>query len=59
MRTVPPQISDDDSEVRVPGIGIEFERFGGAADRYAIDAFLHGREFTSLRPETGILSIDS
>ena len=59
VRTVLPQISDEAGDVRIPGIGIEFERFGAAIDRYAIDAFLHGREAMSLRPETGILSIDS
>jgi diguanylate cyclase (GGDEF)-like protein len=58
VRTVPTQISDDEGDLRIPGVGIEFERFGAAADRYAIDAFLHGREATSLRPETGILSVD-
>lgn len=56
VRTVPTQISDDDP-VRIPGLGVEFERFGGLNDRRAIDAFLHGREATSARPENGILSV--
>ncbi len=57
VRTVPPEVSDE-GKVRVPGIGVEFERFGGAGDRLAIDAFLHGRESTSRRPESGILSVN-
>jgi Tfp pilus assembly protein PilZ len=59
VRTVPPQFSEDSGDVRIPGLGVEFERFGDAGDRRAIDSFLHGRETTSLRPETGILSVDS
>jgi hypothetical protein len=59
VRKVPPQLSDETGEVRIPGLGFEFERFGDAGDRRAIDAFLHGRETTSLRPETGILSVGS
>jgi diguanylate cyclase (GGDEF)-like protein/PAS domain S-box-containing protein len=59
VRTVPPQVSDDFGEVRIPGVGVEFERFGDAADRRAIDSFLHTREDWSLRPETGLLSVDS
>lgn len=57
VRTVPPQFSDGARALRVPGVGVEFERFGGAGDRRAIDAYLHGHEKTSLRPETGILSV--
>ena len=56
VRTVPPQVADG-GELRVPGLGVEFERFGGSGDRRAIDTFLHGRESTSTRPETGILSV--
>ena len=41
----------------LPGMGIEFERFGGDDDRRAIDAYLHDNEGQSRRPETGILSI--
>jgi diguanylate cyclase (GGDEF)-like protein len=58
VRTVPPTIDDEGGDVRIPGVGVEFERFSAASDRRAIDAFLHGREATSLRPETGILSVD-
>jgi Tfp pilus assembly protein PilZ len=57
VRTVFPDTSEDVREVRVPGLGIEFERFGGTSDRHAIDAFLHGHEELSLRPETGLLSV--
>lgn len=59
VRTVAPDLEDQPSGVRIPGIGVEFERFGGAGDRRAIDSFLHGREQTTLRPENGILSIES
>lgn len=58
VRTVPPQFSDESGGTRIPGLGVEFERFGDAGDRRAIDSFLHGRERTSLRPETGILTVD-
>jgi len=47
----------EDAEMRIPGLGIEFERFGGADDRHAIDEFLHTREDSTLRPENGILSV--
>ncbi len=57
VRTVEPETCAEAREVRIPGMGVEFERFGGTDDRRAIDSFLHGRESTSLRPETGILSI--
>lgn len=56
VRAVHPQLSADDPNLRIPGLGVEFERFGANTDRRAIDAFLHGRESTSLRPETGQLS---
>jgi diguanylate cyclase (GGDEF)-like protein len=59
VRTVSPELEDQLCGVRIPGIGVEFERFGDAGDRRAIDSFLHGREQTSLRPESGILSVDS
>ena len=58
VRSVPPQISEDARALRIPGIGVEFERFSGSSDRRAIDSFLHGREATSLRPESGIFSIE-
>jgi diguanylate cyclase (GGDEF)-like protein len=57
VRTVFPDLSEEASEVRVPGLGIEFERFGGVNDRHAIDVFLHGHEELTLRPETGQLSV--
>ena len=38
-------------------MGIEFQRFGTTTDRHAIDAYLHDREATTLRPENGILSV--
>ncbi len=57
VRTVPPEESFDAENLRIPGMGIEFERFGGSNDRRAIDRFLHGLESTTLRPETGDLSV--
>jgi len=56
VRTVLPDLATE-AELRIPGLGIEFERFGGANDRRAIDTFLHHRESETLRPETGILSV--
>ena len=58
VRSIPPDItSDSHEEVRIPGIGVEFERFGCAGDRTAIDSFLHGSESLTLRPEDGTLSV--
>ena len=58
VRTVPPETSlTSDADLRVPGMGVEFERFGGPEDRHAIDSFLHDRESTTLRPENGRLSV--
>jgi diguanylate cyclase (GGDEF)-like protein len=57
VRTVFPEVAEDNHDVRIPGLGLEFERFGGSSDRRAIDAFLHDREALSERPETGRLSI--
>jgi diguanylate cyclase (GGDEF)-like protein len=57
VRSVPPEMSPESAETRVPGMGVEFERFGGTSDRHAIEAFLHHHEGTSLRPETGTLSV--
>jgi diguanylate cyclase (GGDEF)-like protein len=58
VRSVPPDVSEGDNErLRIPGMGVEFERFGGPEDRRAIDAFIHGREETTLRPEQGRLSV--
>lgn len=56
VRTVPPEISQERSDVRIPGMGVEFERFGGTHDRRTIDSFLHTNESATLRPETGPLS---
>jgi uncharacterized protein (TIGR02266 family) len=57
VRTVPPETTYDAVDLRIPGMGVEFERFGGSNDRRAIDSFLHGLEATTLRPETGRLSL--
>ncbi len=57
VRSVPPEISSDSSRTRVPGMGVEFERFGGSTDRHAIEAYLHRHEGRTLRPETGTLSV--
>jgi diguanylate cyclase (GGDEF)-like protein len=59
VRTVLAETANDSSDVRIPGVGVEFERFGGNGDRRAIDVFLHGREATSHRPENGLLSVRS
>jgi diguanylate cyclase (GGDEF)-like protein len=56
VRTVPPQFTDDRESMRVPGMGVEFERFGGPNDRHSIEAFLHRHESETLRPEVGPLS---
>ena len=57
VRTVPAETVFESREVRIPGMGVEFERFGGSCDRRAIDAFVHGHEATSIRPERGPLSL--
>jgi diguanylate cyclase (GGDEF)-like protein len=57
VRTVPPETSFESQELRVPGMGVEFERFGGRSDRRAIEAFLHRNESLTLRPENGTLSL--
>lgn len=57
VRTVHPSVSTDSGDLRIPGLGVEFERFGGDRDRRAIDCFLHAHESTTLRPEDGILSV--
>ena len=56
VRAVRPAL-DDESGVRVPGIGLEFERFGGTDDRRAIETYVHGNETATWRPERGPLSI--
>ena len=57
VRTVPPETGAASCEIRIPGMGVDFERFG-ADDRHAIDRFLHANESMTTRPENGILSID-
>ena len=57
VRTVHPDISEETHELRIPGLGVEFERFGGDNDRRAIESFLHAHESTTLRPEDGMLSV--
>jgi len=57
VRTVPPDMSVETREVRIPGMGVEFERFERSSDRRAIDSYLHGHEAQTLRPETGALSL--
>jgi diguanylate cyclase (GGDEF)-like protein len=52
VRAVQPELSEDNHAVRVPGLGVEFERFGGSSDRRAIEVFLHEHESRTLRPET-------
>ena len=55
VRTVPPT-AEASSESRIPGMGIEFERFG-SEDRRAIEGYLHQHERLSRRPENGTFSI--
>ena len=57
VRIVPVDVPADSTTIRIPGMGIEFERFGGNSDRRAIEAFLHTNESSTLRPEIGPLSI--
>ena len=56
VRTVPPEFAGDEAATRVPGMGVEFERFSGRDDRHAIESYLHDHESETLRPETGPLS---
>ena len=56
VRTVPSEQAHEEVELRIPGMGMEFERFGGSHDRRTIDTFLHHNETASLRPENGPLS---
>jgi Tfp pilus assembly protein PilZ len=57
VRTVLPDFSGDAQDQRIPGLGVEFEKFGGLNDRRAIDTFLHRHESKTLRPERGQLSV--
>ena len=54
VRTVPP-VTEMTSQPRVPGMGIEFEKFG-SEDRRAIETYLHAHEFLTNRPEDGTFS---
>ena len=57
VRSVPPELSPDYAAViPIPGMGLEFEQFGGPEDQLAIDTFLHEHESMSHRPETGPLT---
>jgi diguanylate cyclase (GGDEF)-like protein len=56
VRTVPPDPSASAADIRIPGMGVEFERFGGD-DRHAIERFLHANEILTTRPENGVFSI--
>ena len=49
--------AEEAREVRVPGMGLEFEHFGGSCDRRAIDAYVHGHESSTLRPEGSAFSV--
>jgi diguanylate cyclase (GGDEF)-like protein len=54
VRAVQPELAEAN---RVPGIGVEFERFCGTSDREAIESFLHRHEGRSLRPEGALLTV--
>jgi len=54
VRTVPAQSVH--ANVRSPGMGVEFERFG-PEDRHAIDAYLYENESRTLRPEGRVFSV--
>ena len=58
VRSVPPDVSPTTSaELRIPGMGVEFEHFGGPEDQRVLERFLHVRESTTHRPESGFLSV--
>jgi Tfp pilus assembly protein PilZ len=59
VRMVPTARAPEQTEDSIPGIGVEFERFGGSTDRRAIESFLHRHESKSRRPEPGPLSTAS
>ena len=56
VRNVPPEIGEENRALRIPGMGVEFERFGGAIDRRSIESYLHLHEGETLRPEVPPLS---
>jgi diguanylate cyclase (GGDEF)-like protein len=55
VRTVPIHPSPA-VDLRLPGMGVEFERFG-AEDRRAIEAYLYENESRTLRPEGHVFSV--
>jgi uncharacterized protein (TIGR02266 family) len=55
VRTVPTQPAAI-ADVRSPGMGVEFERFG-PEDRHAIEAYLYENESYTLRPEGRVFSV--
>jgi len=55
VRTVP-MLAPATLDVRSPGMGVEFERFG-PEDRHAIEAYLYENESRTLRPEGRIFSV--
>jgi uncharacterized protein (TIGR02266 family) len=55
VRTVP-VVAPAAIELRSPGMGVEFERFG-PEDRHAIEAYLYENESRTLRPEGRIFSV--
>ena len=55
VRTVP-LVAPAAMDVRSPGMGVEFERFG-PEDRHAIEAYLYENESRTLRPEGRIFSV--
>jgi Tfp pilus assembly protein PilZ len=58
VRSVPPDVSPTTStDIRIPGMGVEFEHFGGPEDQRTLERFLHVRESTTRRPESGRLSL--
>jgi uncharacterized protein (TIGR02266 family) len=55
VRTVATR-KEPEAEVRSPGMGVEFERFG-PEDRRAIEAYLYENESRTLRPEGLVFSV--
>jgi diguanylate cyclase (GGDEF)-like protein len=55
VRTVP-LAGGSFGDVRSPGMGVEFEKFG-AEDRHAIEAYLYENELRTTRPESRAFSV--
>ena len=55
VRTVP-LAGGTYGDVRSPGMGVEFEKFG-PEDRHAIEAYLYENESRTLRPEGRAFSV--